>query len=69
MRSQPTKSQPNRNKSQALFSPSTRYRDPVLAPSLFHGESQSNARGSRVLLFVREHRREGGRAGAISDQE
>jgi hypothetical protein len=66
------------NKSEALFSPSTRYRDLALGPSLFHWESQSTttaasptgqryihheARGSRVLLFVREHRREGGRAG------
>ena len=63
------------NKSEALFSPSTRYRDLALGPSLFHWESQSTttaasptgqryihheARGSRVLLFVREHRREGG---------
>jgi hypothetical protein len=71
------------NKSEALFSPSTRTRDLALGPSLFHWESQSNtraesatgqrtihhaARGSRVLLFVREaggfcaadHRKEGG---------
>ena len=68
------------NKSEALFSPSTRYRDLALGPSLFHWESQSTttaasatgqryihheARGSRVLLFVREHRREGGRVGAL----
>ena len=54
------------NKSEALFSPSTRYRDLALGPSLFHWESQSTttaasptgqrsihheARGSRVLLF------------------
>jgi hypothetical protein len=66
------------NKSEALFSPSTRYRDLALGPSLFHWESQSTttaafptgqryihheARGSRVLLFVREHRREGGGPG------
>ena len=52
-------------KSEALFSPSTRYRDLALGPSLFHWESQSTttaasptgqryihhvARGSRVLL-------------------
>ena len=56
------------NKSEALFSPSTRYRDLALVPSLFHWESQSTTtaasptgqryihhevRGSRVLLFVR----------------
>ncbi len=29
------------NKSEALFSPSTRYRDLALGPSLFHWESQS----------------------------
>ncbi|MFN9931508.1 MAG: DUF3427 domain-containing protein, partial [Cyanobacteriota bacterium] len=61
-------------KSEALFSPSTRYRDLALGPSLFHWESQSTttaasatgqryihheARGSRVLLFVREQRRQG----------
>ena len=70
------------NKSEALFSPSTRYRDLALGPSLFHWESQSTttaasptgqryihheARGSRVLLFVREHRREGGRAGGVTE--
>jgi hypothetical protein len=64
----------------ALFSPSTRYRDLALGPSLFHWESQSTttaasptgqrtihheARGSRVLLLVREHRREGERPMAI----
>ena len=61
-------------KSEALFSPSTRYRDLALGPSLFHWESQSTttaasatgqryihheAWGSRVLLFVREQRRQG----------
>ena len=70
------------NKSEALFSPSTRYRDLALGPSLFHWESQSittaasatgqryihhASRGSRVLLFVREHRREGGRAGGVTE--
>jgi len=62
-------------KSEALFSPTTRYRDLALGPSLFHWESQSTttaasatgqryvhhqARGSRVLLFVREKRKQGG---------
>ena len=56
-------------KNETLFSPSTRYRDLALGPHLFHWESQSTttassatgqryihheARGSRVLLFVRE---------------
>jgi hypothetical protein len=62
------------NTSEALFSPSTRTRDLALGPSLFHWECQSTttaasptgqryihheAWGSRVLLFVREHRRQG----------
>ena len=62
------------NKSESLFSPTTRYRDLALGPALFHWESQSTTtaasptgqryihhetRGSRVLLFVREHRRHG----------
>ncbi len=57
------------NKSEALFSPSTRYRDLALGPLLFHWKSQSvttsssstgqrtihhQARGSRMLLFVHE---------------
>ena len=61
-------------KSEALFSPSTRYRDLALGPNLFHWESQStttvasptgqryihhSSRGSRVLLFVREQRKRG----------
>jgi hypothetical protein len=65
-------------KSAALFSPSTRYRDLALGPSLFHWESQSTTtassatgqryihhadRGSRVLLFVPEQRKQDGRAG------
>jgi hypothetical protein len=69
-------------KSEALFSPSTRYRDLALGPSLFHWESQSTttaasptgqryihhaARGSRVLLFVREHRKQDGRPGAPTE--
>ena len=69
-------------KSEALFSPSTRYRDLALGPSLFHWESQSTtsaaspsgqryihqeAQGSRVLLFVREHRRQDGRPGGVTE--
>ncbi|QNI70613.1 hypothetical protein CyaNS01_01481 [Cyanobium sp. NS01] len=61
-------------KSEALFSPTTRYRALALGPSPFHWESQSTttaasatgqryvnhqARGSRVLLFVREQRQQG----------
>ena len=61
-------------KSEALFSPSTRYRDLALGPSLFHWESQSTttaasatgqryihhaSRGSRIPLFVRERRKQG----------
>jgi hypothetical protein len=53
-------------KSEALFSPSTRYRDLALGPALFHWESHSTtttasptgqrtihhaSRGSRVLLY------------------
>jgi hypothetical protein len=69
-------------KSEALFSPSTRYRDLALGPALFHWESQSTttaasptgqryihhaSRGSRVLLFVREHRKQDGRPGAPTE--
>ncbi|MDI9406484.1 MAG: DUF3427 domain-containing protein [Chitinophagaceae bacterium] len=69
-------------KSEALFSPSTRYRDLALGPALFHWESQSTttassptgqryihheARGSRVLLFVREQRKQDGRPGAPTE--
>jgi hypothetical protein len=70
-------------KSEALFSPSTRCRDLALGPSLFHWESQSTTtaaasptsqryihhanRGSRVLLFVREQRKQDGRAGAPTE--
>ena len=69
-------------KSEALFSPSTRYRDLALGPSLFHWESQSTttaasptgqryihhaSRGSRVLLFVREQRKQDGRPGAPTE--
>jgi hypothetical protein len=69
-------------KSEALFSPSTRYRDLALGPALFHWESQSTttaasptgqryihhaSRGSRVLLFVREQRKQDGRPGAPTE--
>jgi hypothetical protein len=69
-------------KSEALFSPTTRYRDLALGPTLFHWESQSTtttasstgqrylhhaARGSRVLLFVREQRKQDGRPGAPTE--
>jgi hypothetical protein len=69
-------------KSEAIFSPSTRYRDLALGPSLFHWESQSTttassptgqryihhaSRGSRVLLFVREQRKQDGRPGAPTE--
>ena len=71
-------------KSEALFSPSTRYRyrDLALGPALFHWESQSTTtaasptgqryihhatRGSRVLLFVREQRKQVGRPGAPTE--
>lgn len=55
-------------KSEAHFSPSTRYRDYALSPTLFHWESQSTTTltsptgqryvngGSTVLLFVREEK-------------
>ncbi len=61
-------------------SPSTRTRDLALGPSRFHWKSQSTTtaasstgqrtihqatRGSRVLLFVHEHRHEGERPMAI----
>lgn len=57
------------NKSERHFSPTTRYRDYPISPTLFHWESQSTTKtssptgrryvqhqvqGSRVLLFVRE---------------
>ena len=69
-------------KSEALFSPSTRYRDLALGPSLFHWESQSTttaasptgqrtihhaARGSRVLLYVRKQRKQDGRPGTPTE--
>ncbi len=69
-------------KSEALFSPSTRYRDLALGPTLFHRESQSTttaasttgqryihhqARGSRVLLCVREERKQDGRPGGPTE--
>ena len=70
------------HKSEALFSPTTRYRDLALGPCLFHWESQSTtsaasatgqryihhaSRGSRVLLLVREQRRVEGRAGGVTE--
>jgi hypothetical protein len=66
-------------KSEALFSPSTRYRDLALGPALFHWESQSTTTASsatgqryvsgtsRVLLFVREQRKRDGRPGAPTE--
>ncbi|MCP9917549.1 DUF3427 domain-containing protein [Cyanobium sp. ATX 6F1] len=62
-------------KSERLFSPTTRYNDYAISPREFHWESQSltreasatgqryihhRARGSRVLLLVREENRRGG---------
>ncbi|PZV02695.1 MAG: DUF3427 domain-containing protein, partial [Cyanobium sp.] len=62
-------------KSEQLFSPTTRYDDYAISRTEFHWESQSltrqasatgqryihhRARGSRVLLFVREENRRGG---------
>ncbi len=61
------------NKSDEDYSPTTRYEDYPIAPVLFHWESQSQtatasptgqryinhvARGSKVILFVRENRRD-----------
>jgi hypothetical protein len=61
-------------KSERLFSPTTRYNDYAISPLEFHWESQSltraasatgqryihhSARNLRVLLFVREQRRQG----------
>ncbi|MEO6487131.1 MAG: DUF3427 domain-containing protein [Thermoanaerobaculia bacterium] len=61
------------NKSDEDYSPTTRYQDYPVSPSLFHWESQARtstdsptgqryvnhlARGSRVILFVRENRRD-----------
>jgi hypothetical protein len=69
-------------KSEALFSPSTRYRGLALGPALFHWESQSTttaasaigqryihhaSRGSKVLLFVREQRKQDGRPGGPTE--
>ena len=66
-------------KSEALFSPSTRYRDLALGPGLFHWESQRSihhaARGSRMLLYrhaeacgyVREQRKQDGRPGGPTE--
>lgn len=61
------------NKSDDDYSPTTRYADYPISPTRFHWESQSQttqaspvgqryinhvARGSRVILFVREHKRD-----------
>lgn len=61
------------NKSDEDYSPTTRYQDYPISPTLFHWESQSRtstssptgqryinhqARGSRVVLFVRENKRD-----------
>jgi len=61
------------NKAEEDYSPTTRYQDYPISPNLFHWESQSRtatssptgqryinhaARGSRVVLFVRENRRD-----------
>ena len=61
------------NKADEDYSPTTRYQDYPISPTLFHWESQSRtatnsqvgqryinhvARGSRVVLFVRENRRD-----------
>jgi len=55
------------NKSEALFSPSTRYRDLALGPSLFHWESQSTTTaasptGQRTI----HHEARGGHFGGSS---
>jgi superfamily II DNA or RNA helicase/HKD family nuclease len=61
------------NKEEEDYSPTTRYQDYPISPTLFHWESQSRtstasptgqryinhvARGSRVVLFVRENKRD-----------
>ncbi len=63
-------------KSERDFSPTTRYRDYAISPTLFHWESQSvtreqsetgqryinhKARGSRVFIFARERKQQDGR--------
>ncbi len=62
------------NKADEDYSPTTRYQDYPISPTMFHWESQSGtsvasitgqryinhvARGSKVVLFVRENRRDG----------
>ncbi|MEQ1761321.1 MAG: DUF3427 domain-containing protein, partial [Vicinamibacterales bacterium] len=64
-------------KSEREYSPSTLYKDYAISPTLFHWESQSQTtqtsatgqryiqhrqRGGNILLFVRERKRQGGRA-------
>ena len=61
------------NKSDEDYSPTTRYQDYPISPTLFHWESQSRTatasptgqryvhhaeRGSKVILFVRENKRD-----------
>jgi hypothetical protein len=61
------------NKADEDYSPTTRYQDYPISPTLFHWESQSRtatesptgqryiqhtSRGSRVILFVRENKRD-----------
>jgi hypothetical protein len=63
-------------KAEKHYSPTTRYRDYAISPTLFHWESQSTTtirsktgqrylkhaeRGSNVLLFVRQAKRDAGR--------
>ena len=69
------------NKSEALFSPPPATATwPSVRPYSTGSQSTTTAasptgqrtihheaRGSRVLLFVREHRREGGRAGGVTE--
>jgi superfamily II DNA or RNA helicase len=64
---------PTLNKSEQDYSPTTRYEDYPISPTLFHWESQSRTatasptgqryvnhvrRGSKVILFVRENRQD-----------
>ncbi len=68
-------------KAEGHYSPSTMYRDYAISPELFHWESQSTtsiqsptgqrylhhqARGSHVLLFVRQRKHEAGRVAAYT---
>lgn len=68
-------------KSEGHYSPTTLYRDFAISPTLFHWESQSvtsaqsptgqrylnhRARGSHVILFVRQRQHENGRTAAYT---